>query len=123
LRFQNGTGDTISLEELLLRHALGECTDHFPRESASGVMMVPIPGRGIYRRVEGIETAEMVPGVEEVHITAKPDQVLIPLPEGASYLGFIFARRGTSDEVVCALRAAYGKLNFVIEKEVAISSE
>jgi biotin carboxylase len=121
LRFQNGTGDTISLEELLLRHALGECTDYFSRESASGVMMVPIPGRGIYRRVEGIKAAEMVPGVEGVRITAKPDHVLIPLPEGASYLGFIFARRETSDEVVCALRAAHGKLNFVIEKEVVVS--
>jgi biotin carboxylase len=124
LRFQNGTGDTISLEELLLRHALGERTDDIsPQGHASGVMMMPIPGRGIYRRVEGIEAAEMVPGVEEVRMTAKPDQALIPLPEGASYLGFIFARRETSDEVVCALRAAHGKLNFVIEKEVAISTE
>lgn len=125
LRFQNDTTNTISLEELLLRHALGERTDRISRErDASGVMMVPIPGRGIYRRVEGVEAAEMVPGVEEVRITAKPDQVLVPLPEAASYLGFIFARRETSDEVVRALRAAHGKLNFVIDREVrTVTSE
>jgi biotin carboxylase len=119
LRFQNGTNDAISLEELLLRHALGERTDHISRErNASGVMMVPIPGRGIYRRVDGVEAAERVPGVEDVRIMAKPDQVLVPLPEGASYLGFIFARGETPEEVVHALRAAHGKLTFVIDREV-----
>jgi biotin carboxylase len=122
LRFQHGAGELISLEELLLRHALGESTGHFSRESrASGVMMVPIPSRGIYRRVEGVGEAAAVPGIEEVRITAKPDQRLVPLPEGASYLGFIFAGRNTADEVVHALRAAHAKLHFVIEKEVIVN--
>ena len=124
LRFQNGQGEGMSLEELLLRHALGEGTDHLARESsASGVMMIPIPSRGIYRRVEGTDAAAAVPGIEDVRITAKPDQILVPLPEGASYLGFIFARRETSDEVVCALRSAHEKLKFVIERELTVNSE
>jgi len=124
LRFQHGAGELISLEELLLRHALGESTDHLSRESrASGVMMVPIPSRGMYRRVEGADEAAAVPGIEEVRITAKPDQRLVPLPEGASYLGFIFAGRNTADEVVQALRAAHAKLHFVIEKEVIVKEQ
>jgi len=124
LRFQNGAGDMTSLEELLLRHALGEPTEHFSREAAaSGVMMVPIPSRGMYRRVDGVDAATAVPGIEEVFITAKPDQVLVPLPEGASYLGFIFARRKTSEEVVRALRSAHEKLDFVIEKELSVESQ
>ena len=85
--------------------------------------MVPIPGRGIYRRVEGLDAAEMLPGVEEVRITAKPGQALLPLPEGASYLGFIFARRETADEVVRSLRAAHQKLTFVVGREVAVSGQ
>ena len=85
--------------------------------------MVPIPSRGIYRRVEGTDAAAAVPGIEDVRITAKPDQILVPLPEGASYLGFIFARRETSDEVVCALRSAHEKLKFVIERELTVNSE
>ena len=65
------------------------------RESARlGVMMIPIPKRGIYRGVDGVDAARAVDGVDEIHITAKPDQLLVPLPEGASYLGFIFARGG-----------------------------
>ena len=124
LRFQNGAGDMTSLEELLLRHALGEPTEHLSRETAaSGVMMVPIPSRGMYRRVDGVDAATAVPGIEEVFITAKLDQVLVPLPEGASYLGFIFARRKTSEEVVRALRSAHEKLNFVIEKELSVESQ
>jgi biotin carboxylase len=121
LRFRHSTGELISLEELLLRHASGESTDHLSRESsASGVMMVPIPSRGIYRRVEGTDEAAAVPGIEEVRITAKPDQRLVPLPEGASYLGFIFARRHAADEVTHALRAAHAKLHFVIKKAVVM---
>ncbi len=55
-------------------------------------MMIPIPRSGVYRRVDGVDAARQVPHVDEIQITAKPDQQLLALPEGASYLGFIFAR-------------------------------
>ena len=42
---------------------------------------VPIPARGHLKRVDGVEEAAEVPGVERVVITAKPDQLLEPLPE------------------------------------------
>src|SRR5207247_8133473 len=83
----------IPLEELLLRHALGESPARHTRETnGSGVMMIPIPRRGVFRGVDGVEAARAVPHVVDVQITAKVDQRLLPLPEGASYLGFIFAR-------------------------------
>src|SRR5262249_15850471 len=115
------SGVLISLEELLLRHALGEPTGRWVRETgASGVMMIPIPRRGVYRTVSGIEKARQIPGIEDVKITAKLDQVLIPLPEGASYLGFIFARGGTADDVVLRLRAAHECLEFAIDPEMRV---
>ena len=114
----------ISLEELLLRHALGEDVSAFERErQASGVMMIPIPRRGIYRRVDGVDEASAVPGVETVQITAKPDTMLVPLPEGKSYLGFVFARGEDADAVDGALRAAHACLQFAIDREVAIVPE
>ena len=114
-------GDPVSLEELLLRHALGRDVAHLSREcAASGVMMIPIPRRGVFRRVEGVPDAAGVPGVEDVRITAKPDASLIPLPEGKSYLGFIFARGATAGVVETALREAHGRLQFVIDREVAV---
>ena len=120
LRFTRG-GETIGLEELLLRHALGEAPGAWRREArASGVMMIPIPARGVYRTVSGIDEAQAVAGVEEVKITAKADQVLVPLPEGASYLGFIFARDETSAGVERALRAAHERLRFTIEPELRV---
>ena len=109
------------LEELLLRHALGESPDHWTREPlASGVMMIPIPRRGVFRGVAGVagdDGACAVEHVDEVRITAKPDQLLIPLPEGASYLGFIFARAADAAAVDRALRAAHARLRFAIEPE------
>jgi len=104
-----------------MRHALGEAPDGWSRESsASGVMMIPIPRRGIFRRVTGIDEARRVEGVEDVRITAKPDQLLVPLPEGASYLGFIFARGARGADVEDALRASHRLLHFTIDPELAV---
>ncbi len=114
---------TISLEELLLRHALGESIEGWRREdAASGVMMIPIPRRGIYRTVDGVDAAKAVTGITDVRVTAKPDQRLVPLPEGASYLGFIFARAGTSAGVDRALRTAHARLRFRIDAELPVLS-
>jgi hypothetical protein len=61
-----------------------------------------------------------VVGVETIRITAKPDQLLVPLPEGASYLGFIFARGERSADVERALRASHGRLQFTIDPELPV---
>ena len=111
----------IPLEELLLRHALGENPARYRREdAASGVMMIPIPRRGLFRGVDGVEAARSVPHIADIQITAKPDQRLLPLPEGASYLGFIFARAGRTADVDAALRAAHARLHFTIDPEFRI---
>jgi hypothetical protein len=113
--------DLTPLEDLLLRHALGEDPAPYQREeAASGVMMIPIPRRGILRHVEGVDEARAVDGIEEIHITAKPDQLLVPLPEGASYLGFIFARAARPALVEQALRAAHARLVFSIDPELPV---
>jgi len=115
------TVSDVSLEEVLLRHAIGEDVSGFAREScASGVMMIPIPRRGIFREVNGVDEARAIDGVEEVTITAKRDALLVPLPEGRSYLGFIFARADTPAAVERALREAHARLQFVIEKELTV---
>ena len=111
----------ISFEELLLRHASGDAVHTWRRErDASGVMMIPIPRRGIYRSVDGVEAARGVAHVDEVRVTAKPDQLLVPLPEGASYLGFIFARAASAADVERALRAAHACLRFAIDPEFRV---
>ncbi len=109
-------GVTIGLEEFLLRHAMGDQQVGWTRErSASAVMMIPIPRSGVYRRVDGVDEAIRVPGVEEVQITAKPDQKLLLLPEGASYLGFIFARAAEPEAAERAVREAHARLRFTID--------
>ncbi len=119
LRFEGGT----SLEELIIRQALGEDVSGSAREGvAAGVMMIPIAQAGIYEGVEGVQAAEETLGVEEVIITAKAEQKLVPLPEGASYLGFIFARAATPELVESALRAAHAKLRFRVRTELPVIS-
>jgi len=111
----------ISYEEAVLRHALGTSPIDWRREQrASGVMMIPIPRRGVLRGVEGVDDARAVAGVDDVRITAKPDQVLVPLPEGASYLGFIFAHADRAADVERALRAAHAHLRFAIDPEFRV---
>lgn len=114
LRFRSDT-HIMSLEELILRHALGEDVSRARLEGpASGVMMIPIPKDGIYESVEGTDRAAAVPWIEDVVITAKEGQRILPLPEGSSYLGFIFARGDSAETVDAALRRAHVELRFHI---------
>lgn len=112
---------TVPFEEVLLRHAAGEPIAGWRRErSSAGVMMVPIPRRGILRSVSGEAGARAVSCIDEVQITAKLDQILVPLPEGASYLGFIFARADTPARVEQALGEAHACLRFDIQPEMRV---
>ncbi|HEV8147517.1 MAG TPA: ATP-grasp domain-containing protein [Bryobacteraceae bacterium] len=109
LRFDGGT----SLEELLLRHAAGEDVTGVRLDpGAHGVMMLPVPGAGMITSVDGIDQARGVPGIEDVVITAKAGQQMLPWPEGSSYPGFLFARAETPHAAENALRAAHACLKF-----------
>jgi biotin carboxylase len=112
LRFGAG----ISLEEVILRHALGlPLGDHARERAASGVMMLPIRRAGTLREVRGLDAARAVPGVSDVRITIAPGRPVVPLPEGDRYLGFAFARGETPAEVEAALRAADAALDAVLD--------
>ena len=105
----------LSLEELVLRHAVGMDLPGFERERrAAGVMMVPIPRAGFLIEARGETDALAVPGIEEVTVTAQPGEYLTPLPEATRYLGFIIGRRETPEEVEACLREAHRRLTFVI---------
>jgi len=113
--------EDVSLEELILRQACGLRFDLPRADQASGVMMIPIPETGILKDFSGVEQAEAVPLVEDVQITAKRHYSLAALPEGDSYLGFIFARGDTPEEVEAALRAAHDCLSFEIVPELTLA--
>jgi biotin carboxylase len=110
LRFGTGT----SLEELVLLHAMGERPEMNSETGGAGVLMIPIPQAGILRRVEGVLAAEKVPYIEEVVIYVREGYELVPLPEGSSYLGFIFARAPGAAQAEAALRAAHACLRVVV---------
>jgi hypothetical protein len=112
LRFGAG----ISLEELILMHAVGRDVLGLERERLpAGVMMIPIPRAGILREVRGLQEMKEVPGIVDVTISATLGKPLVPLPEGSAYLGFIFARAASPAAVEEALREAHRRLALVIE--------
>ncbi|HZF06448.1 MAG TPA: ATP-grasp domain-containing protein [Patescibacteria group bacterium] len=112
LRF--GTG--MTLEEIILRHALGWPIATLERERpAAGVMMIPIPRAGVLKDVRGLDDAKATPHVEDVVISAHLGQEVVPLPEAWQYLGFIFARGEAPADVEDALRIAHSRLRFAID--------
>jgi biotin carboxylase len=115
-------GAGMTLEEIILRHAVGMTIPSIERNGspAAGVMMIPIPRGGILRAVDGQEAAASVPGITGVEITAKLNYPIVPLPEGASYLGFIFARGETPEEVESALRKAHERLHIRIDSMIEL---
>ena len=112
LRFGAG----VSLEQLILRHALGLGADDLARESvAAGVMMIPIPRAGTLVEVGGQAQARAVEGIDGLQITIPRGRPVVPLPEGDRYLGFLFARGLTAAAVECSLREAHARLRVRIE--------
>jgi biotin carboxylase len=107
----------MSLEELILRQAIGEPRAIAGDGGAAGVMMIPTPRRGIYHGIEGLAAAQSVPGITSVAITAEQGQIVAPPPDGASYLGFIFSRAASPAEAEHALRAAHLQLHIDIRPE------
>ena len=106
-----GTGQV--LEDLVIGHAVGKALPATTCAGGAGVLMLPIPVAGILRRVEGIRAARAVPGIEDVLVSIRDGYELVPLPEGGSYLGFVFAQADSADAAEAALRAAHDCLNIV----------
>ncbi|HKZ69018.1 MAG TPA: ATP-grasp domain-containing protein [Anaerolineales bacterium] len=114
-------GTEMSLEELILRQTFGLEIESAQREGqAGGVMMIPIPRGGTFLGCDGVEEAKAVPGIESIEITAKVNYPILPLPEGESYLGFIFARGTTPEEVEAVLRESHRQLRFEIVLEITV---
>jgi ATP-grasp domain/L-amino acid ligase C-terminal domain 2 len=121
LRFVSADGGLLSLEELLLRHALEIPGWDAPRESeASGVMMIPVPHSGILEKVDGLEEAKATPGIAGLEITARLHDFIAAWPEGSSYLGFLFARTTRPNEAENALREAHQKLHFTLSPRLPV---
>ena len=126
LRFSPGpkvTAPQLSLESLLLRHALNpnDPLAAAPRESAaSAVMMIPVPRTGILNAVHGEDAARATPAITELLITARLRDTIVAWPEGSSYLGFLFARAEHPQDAERALREAHAKLHFDVSEELPV---
>jgi biotin carboxylase len=112
-------GVGLSLERLIVAHALREPLEGLARERrAAGVMMLPIPARGRLETVTGQNEARQVRGITELDISIAPGRLVRPLPEGDRYLGFLFAKGDTPEEVEASLRRAHAHLDVrVVEDE------
>jgi biotin carboxylase len=115
---QFGTGQ--GLEDLVIAHAVGRPLPVQAQAGGAGVLMIPIPQGGILRRIEGIIAARAVPDIEEILINIREGYELVPLPEGASYLGFMFARADSPAAAEAALRAAHAKLKIVVAPKLVL---
>jgi D-alanine-D-alanine ligase-like ATP-grasp enzyme len=109
----DSSAEPMSLEELLLRQTLNlPCSDWAREKLASGVLMIPVPKSGVLEKVEGEAAALAVPGITSLEITARLHDHIAAWPEGSSYLGFIFAKGTSPEEVETAIRQAHAKLQF-----------
>jgi hypothetical protein len=99
---------------LVISHAVGKPLPVYPQAGGAGVLMIPIPAAGILRRIEGIAQARAVPWIDDILIGIREGYQLVPLPEGSSYLGFIFAHAPTPAAAEAALREAHAKLKVVV---------
>ena len=115
-------GSGTSLEHLVLQRALGRAPDVAFRDSgrAAGVLMIPTPGAGTLRRVEGVMAASRIPGICEVSVTVREGYELTPLPEGGTYLGFVFALGDDPAGVEESLRRVQETVRVIVAPSLAV---
>ena len=106
--------EDLTLEDIILRHAMNKPIEVNREAKASGVMMIPIPKAGTLERIDGTLEAQAVNGITNISISMTIGEKLIPLPDGNKYLGFIFAKANQPKDVETALRSAHSKLSFRI---------
>jgi biotin carboxylase len=105
-----------TLESLILRNAIGQSRRSLHRESvASGVLMIPTPRSGILARVEGEDETRQIEGITGIDYTIMPGGRIVAPPEGDRYLGFVYARADTPEQVEAALRKAMATLEVQLE--------
>jgi hypothetical protein len=105
-----------SLETLILRNALGMDKPELHRESvASGVLMIPIPRPGRFVEIRNMDDVRRLPFVTGIDITVRSQRGVEAPPEGDRYLGFVYARATTPDQVEDSLRRAEDLLEVIIE--------
>ena len=115
--------ENFSVEELAISLATGRPIDVSLPPQARGVMMIPVRQNGLLKRTEGLLAARQVSGIEKIDIAIPEGHELVPLPEGNQYLGYIFARGDTADEVTQALRQAHSELRFVTAPVIKIEGK
>ena len=101
------------LEEVIIRLMCFEPLEINQTQQHAGVLMIPITQRGILKRVEGLLEAQGIEHITHIEIHIQPGYELIPLPEGSSYLGFIFASADGFEQTWQALREAHSRLKFI----------
>ena len=112
----------VGLEHVVLRGALGRPPDASTRgvDGAAGVLMIPAPEAGTLRRVEGVLAARRIPGIREVSISLREGYEVVPLPEGGTYLGFVFATGDHSTDVEAALRCAKETIRVIVAPSLSV---
>ncbi len=103
------------LEELVILGMCGIKPELPSSVESAGVLMIPVAKSGLLKRVEGMTDALQVEFIRDIEIHIQAGYELIPLPEGSSYLGFIFAQAPSYQQTYDALKKAYDKLNFVTQ--------
>lgn len=103
-----------TLEDIVLKQAIGCGSKNTFSETAAGVLMIPVTQHGILKRIEGLLYASKIEFIEDINIQLRDGYELVPLPEGNSYLGFVFAKAPSYEQVEQALRKAYACLNVVV---------
>lgn len=105
-----------TLETLILRNALGLDKEALKREPvASGVLMVPTPGTGTLKSIAGEAETRAIPGVTGIDFTIVPGKPVVAPPEGERYVGFVYARGESPEQVETALRNAMATLEVQLE--------
>ncbi len=104
----------VDLVEATIRLALGEKTDVIPKFMKGSAIRYFHQHDGIVKHISGIETAETMPGVQQVSIVHGRNEHITDVLDSGSRMGFVIAQGDSAGDAEKKCEAAMG----VIEVEI-----
>jgi biotin carboxylase len=81
----------------------------------SGYLLLPSPGTGRIREIQGLEVARALPGIWSVHMWKRPGDLVLAPPEFNGYVGTVYGTGLHRDDVQAALEQSRKEIRVLIE--------
>ena len=105
----------VNMVEACIRIALGDKPDIAPTLNCGAAIRYFTQHAGLVKRIDGVETAEAMPGVKQVSVVHGIGEAVTEITDSGSRMGFVVAQGTDADDAAEKCEKALENIKVVIE--------